>query len=205
MTCVSAPPNLPSSSFKARAKPSRACFAPTEDVLDRLFMKAILTGAAQAGAFNAVRVAAVQPKIVARSLMARSPFNSSALGGRYQVCRVIPHILYNGPPINEHVQDDLLDANQAKFVSIFVVAHDVPSENHIYTYDHAIGTRREGSIAGITEGFLNRGGLRPAKRLSMAQMCTCPSKSRHVPRSLRVPAPDTNVFHAVHFRFSPNY
>ena len=32
------------------------------------------------------------------------------------------------------------------------------------------------------------------------------AKSRHVPpRSLRVPAPDTNVFHAVHFRFSPNY
>src|ERR1035441_9155902 len=31
------------------------------------------------------------------------------------------------------------------------------------------------------------------------------AKSRHVPRSLRVPAPDTDVFHAVHFRFSPNY
>jgi hypothetical protein len=31
------------------------------------------------------------------------------------------------------------------------------------------------------------------------------AKSRHVPRSLRVPALDTDVFHAVHFRFSPNY
>src|ERR1017187_4092312 len=31
------------------------------------------------------------------------------------------------------------------------------------------------------------------------------AKSRHVPRSLRVAAPDTDVFHAVHFRFSPNY
>src|ERR1035437_7353903 len=178
MTCVSAPPNLPSSSFRARAKPSRACFAPTEDVLDRLFMKAILTGAAQAGALNAVRVAAVQPKIVARSLMARSPFNSSALGGRYQVCRVIPHILYNGPPINEHVQDDLLDANQAKFVSIFVVAHDVPSENHIYTYDHAIGTRREGSISGITEGFLNRGACALQKGYRWLRCAPAPRSSR---------------------------
>src|ERR1019366_10645566 len=98
MTCVSAPPNLPSSSLRARAKPSRACFAPTEDVLDRLFMKAILTGAAKAGALNAATAAVVHAKTVARSLMvyslsiarpsaAGSYYGIAGAGGRGQGCR----------------------------------------------------------------------------------------------------------------------